>query len=1293
LKDYLLARLTTWLWSAIVIFVVLLACYTSFGRLLTSNLSQYQTDVLRELNARLGFTLEVDDLQGGWKSLTPSLEARGVRILGNEHAAVGVELEHLSLEIDVFSSIINRSLQLYAITGTGGRLHVDRDPDGQFSLAGIAPSGEKFSASPLYHFIFNAEFIQLDDIVISLHDEAGEQALQMQTRLQRDDSFRRFYLSLLSPARNTWVRVVGEGSGELMDLEDFTGSFHFASSVGQLPAYADVLKPLGLDPVSGRLNAELWLALEEGAVDLVVHVDADEVLLDALDEDAPRIDFDHLAANVRLERTGDDWSIDGSDLELRRGDLDMGLSRFAADFRDRQLIVRTADVEVERLTGYLAAAGLLPARASDILAGLSPRGRLERVQFQLDDIRDYSSWRVEANFSGLGVNPWRSAPGVDNASGYLSASAREGLLQLAASDFSMAFPRVYREPLDYREFTAELAWTVDEEDFYLYSGPFSARGPEGAVGGLFALNIPLVESHVGPEMDLLVGLKDSHSEYRAKYLPYTLSQKLLDWLEPSIGDGTIREGAFIYRGSLDADLPEHRSLQLFFDLADTELDYHPDWPSLSGLSGLVLIDNAETRVIADQARLLDSTLEDIEVSVVPDAQSHLVLGVRARLRGPAADGLAIVNTSPLRQNVGDSFAAWQLDGSLETGLSLQLDLTDATVPPDVQVDTRWASVAVDTGSLGLLVEEVSGQLLYSSEQGFSARDMSGLLWGEPVRANVSQGRSGEGLAELDIALRSRADMDALREWLQLDVLRLAQGQADFEAHILVPPGETPHLRLRSELAGVSLDLPEPWGKPAARQAPLNLVMPLAGPGQRIQFNVQEELYLGVLLGEGGFKGASLGLGAPLAREEPGRFLLGGKVERVDWVQWEAFIDKYVMPGAGTAAPVALLGVRQLEVAELDVSELRIKNFKLDADQTADAWQLSLHSAWLRGTATVSPDLANVGVELAQLDLAGYEQGLEGQLRIVDTLQAELPEVRVAIANVQNGDDVLGNVSFVLNDTGSDYEFSDIRGNLRGLQLGDEQGLRMHWSREPGAEETRLSGRFVFGDFGDVLSASNYERMIETDRGGADIDLVWPGPPAAYDIASARGKIGVDVGEGRFLKTSGTAEGTLRVVGILNLADFVRRLSLDLSYVFQSGVPFDSIQGDLEFRSGQVRVPRMDVKGRSSRFYFSGLADIPESTIDGELIATLPIASNLPWVAALVSGLPAAAAVYLVSKLFTKQMDRVSSAVYSVKGPWADPAVEFERIFDNTSALPELPGGEGEAVGADAVPAVEQPPAS
>jgi uncharacterized protein YhdP len=73
------------------------------------------------------------------------------------------------------------------------------------------------------------------------------------------------------------------------------------------------------------------------------------------------------------------------------------------------------------------------------------------------------------------------------------------------------------------------------------------------------------------------------------------------------------------------------------------------------------------------------------------------------------------------------------------------------------------------------------------------------------------------------------------------------------------------------------------------------------------------------------------------------------------------------------------------------------------------------------------------------------------------------------------------------------------------------------------------------------------------------------------------------------------------------------------------------------------------------------------------VATLPVATNLPWVGALLGGLPAALGVYLTGKLVEKQVDRLSSISYKLSGPWDEMDIKVDKIF--AAALEPLPEAE------------------
>ncbi|MCY4426067.1 MAG: hypothetical protein OXC05_03430, partial [Halieaceae bacterium] len=510
--------------------------------------------------------------------------------------------------------------------------------------------------------------------------------------------------------------------------------------------------------------------------------------------------------------------------------------------------------------------------------------------------------------------------------------------------------------------------------------------------------------------------------------------------------------------------------------------------------------------------------------------------------------------------------------------------------------------------------------------------------------------------------------------LALDVWRLASGGPEADLHIVAPPGRQARLEINSALQGVALDLPQQFAKDAETPAQLNVEIPLGDASPSMMLSLEDQLWLHLRLGSDGLRAVGLGFARPQLADTRQSLVIGGELERLHWNPWMDFVSEYVHTGLTDFGLGLLLQVRNLKLGELEVLGRKLENVELSAQQLDKAWQLGFSTDWVRGSADFPSGLAEASLDLEYLDLEGLPENLLHPLKAVaeDTEVAEagedsfeIPEMKVAVQELQKGGRPLGNLSFTAHLDGGNYRLENINGNLRGLILGGGTEFVVDWLQEGDSGGTHLRGPVGFRNFGEVMSNFGYEQFVETGNGRFDVEASWPGGLMDFQLAKATGRVGVAVEEGRFLKSSAAAEGTLRMVGLLNLAEFVRHLSLDTSSLFKSGISFDSITGELLLQEGMVEVPLIDVLGRSSRFQFAGSVDVEQALVRGELLATLPLASNLPWVAALIGGLPAAAGVYVVSKVFTEQVDRFSSAVYSISGPWADPEVKFERIFDNT----------------------------
>jgi uncharacterized protein YhdP len=202
----------------------------------------------------------------------------------------------------------------------------------------------------------------------------------------------------------------------------------------------------------------------------------------------------------------------------------------------------------------------------------------------------------------------------------------------------------------------------------------------------------------------------------------------------------------------------------------------------------------------------------------------------------------------------------------------------------------------------------------------------------------------------------------------------------------------------------------------------------------------------------------------------------------------------------------------------------------------------------------------------------------------------------------------------------------------------------------------------------VLRAWGLPEAIVSEQANFVASLEWAGQPWKFSARALRGDVAIRIAKGSFHRTTGAASNAaMKLIGLVNFDTWLRRLRLDFSDLFASGVACDEMKTKLAFDSGTLDFAQpVKVQLPSGKMRLEGRADLIAETIDAHLVATLPVGTNLPWIAALAGGLPAAAGVYLTSRVFNRQVDKLSSLGYRVTGPWEDPDVEVERIFSDSA---------------------------
>ncbi|CAA0110376.1 Uncharacterised protein [Halioglobus japonicus] len=1317
MENLVYKKVASALWVILIILIVTLASYVSVGRLLAANLSNFRTEILQELNARLPFGVEAQQVSSEWQSFTPSLILTGLRISIPGSHSPPLELSSGRMDVDVLNSLRTRSLQMTRLVLDGLSLRGELSREGKFKLAGFGsePVG---TAAPLREFLLNVERVSLRNNRLLLTMPDGEvRDLALELELSREGSQRHVQGTLASSA-GARIAIVAQGMGDPFRPDLFSGQVYLDMQSAHLGAVREMFTERSITAwADGTVDLELWLNWDKGRPSLQARLEGGDLLVSA-DSGSWQMPLQRLALEAQLLQHNDQWSLFVSNLQIENDGAEWTLPRLQVDMEGSALQVRSSGFSLTPINTILSNQHVVSEALREAFTAMQPRGDVSALQIKVDDINQpREDWQLTANFEDLAVDSLRGAPGVTAAAGFVELSATGGFVILDSQSMSLNFPAIYREPLHFDDLYGTLHLDWNAEAMVLSSGLLTTLGEEGVAKVLFGLYIPLMEDEIGIEMELLVGLHDTHPVHRIKYIPYTLDPALLNWLSDSIGEGDIEQGAFLWRGSLRPGAAALRTVQLAFNVANTALNYHPLWPPVLVEEGVVLIDDSDVSVWAEQASLYNSQVDQLSVETRISDAGDLTLDLQGSLHGPVSDGFKVLEGSPLAQVVGPTFAAWTATGQLDTELQLHMNLSEKTAKPQVEVATLWRDVELMVMPGKLPLESLNGEFEYSTATGFSGTELAATLWGNAVTATLRQQHGGTSGAYdpattiVDIELDTRVALADVRRWLQLDTLAFASGQTAADLVIRLAPGTSPVLTVTSDLQGVSLDLPQPWQKSTQEQRRFRLETPLAQGITPLALDVGEDLHLRLAMDAGIVRAGALGINQQAPDVSDGVLRVAGHTPLLQIDEWLLLLDQYfgdldalwkgggaaseqitkadsvaeVTPGqktqqGGAAAASFKVEVDQLRADSVIVAGQDLHDLVFDLALDPEQWQLNLATDWLRGELSSNPEDAPLSLAVEYLDIDGLP---DFKLAENDgNARWELPRLNVSLNNIFQSEQRFGELGFELISEADVITLDQLTGELAGLRLSAGQPGQLTWHQ--GAEAyTEVRAALNFEDLGDTLAYFDYERIVETRDGDIKVAFRWPGSPQAFVLADSEGTLQLQIGSGSFLDAPAGASGAVRVASILNLADVVRRLSL--SNTFDAGIPFDSVQGEIKVQNGILTVARMDVEGSSS-FRFSGVSDLHSRTLDGQLVATLPVANNLPWIAALAASLPVAAGVFVVSQVFSEQMNRLSSAVYKIGGSWDEPEVSFDRIFDSASKSPANTSADGPS--ADALSPVQ-----
>ena len=901
-----------------------------------------------------------------------------------------------------------------------------------------------------------------------------------------------------------------------------------------------------------------------------------------------------------------------------------------------------------------------------------------------------------------------------------------GFAEIESNRFRMNIPTVFTSIWDHNYVNGRIGFSLDLNEgmhLRLKSNTIVAETDliEGRVQFTSIIDRPN-DGEPRADLDLLVGALRLDAAGRAAYLPDApqVSESLantMEWLNAAIQDGILANSGVVYRGSTlpNAAAPT-KTFQGFYLLEDGELNFSDEWPNLQEVMGFAISDGNNVDIEVQRATSLDVVATSVNGLIRENAEGEIWLSIQGAADGATANGLDYLQNAAVGEGLKAAFANWQAQGDFSASIAVEVPLNSSQQETAVRLDMSLEDNNLLISDYAIQIDELTGPIVFDTRTGVEDSELSGRLFEQKAKIKLGSNSKEGKLESIEVRAAGLVTPEQLIAWpmqsqFVQDILRSMEGQFAYQAKLSIDQtgiSDVPNrLIIDSTLLGASLALPHPFTKPEEVELPLKVDMVFSGDREVIAGSLGSTLSFDLELAEGEildglvFVGEEQGNLENLREKASEGLVVLGNMDRFDLQQWTDFLagfnsDESGSEGMGSTIEFVDL---QIENFQLYSEELDDVNMHITPDLAQDNWKIALQSESVAGEVRLpfdQEDYLNIDLQYLRLpaeegDLigpiqeAGVELLLDEEEDPVDVLAdidpRELSRMHFSTKEFLIGDSPYGSWSFTLNPSSEGAEIDYLAFDFRGLRLGldtvsskqvkdkpldaeaGEGFLIPHfsWRFDGTTHESELSGVLTADNMADVLRGNGYAASLESDSAEFAVDLTWPGSPAFFIAENLSGDISINIEDGRFLQLAGAA-GALKLISILNFDAIMRRLRFS-DDLLRSGLAYDEITGQLSMVDGQVHIEdRLVISGPSSLYQITGDLNLKDESIVGEMYLTLPVSNNIPWIGLLTANIPFAVGAYLFDKVFGSQVDSLTSAVYTLEGPWEDLEPEFKQAF-------------------------------
>jgi uncharacterized protein (TIGR02099 family) len=1345
LKAY--AAVAKWsLWLLLGAWLVLVLAWGALHVWIVPRIGELRPTLEIEAGRVLGVPVRIGSITAHDEGLVPSFELRDVVLLDPQGRAA-LRLPRVLAALTPHS-LWNLGFEQLLIERP--EIDIRRAADGRIFVAGLDFSRSHDDGRAADWFFRQAEFVISQGTVRWTDETRGAPPLALAgVDFVMRNSVRRHSLRLDATPPTEWgdrfsLRALLRQpllSVHAGRWQEWSGQLHGDFSrvdVSQLRRYADV----GVEVGRGRGAVRAWADIDRGQLAGGV---ADVVLADVSTRLAPqlqplalqfvagRIGGKRLAGGFEVQTQGLQFETDegqhwpGGNLFVRWTDAE-GLQPARGELRADKLDLLALRQIASRLP--------LGETTHAALAAYAPQGVVDRLQASwqgpLDNLQQYAAKghatgiEIAARPASAAAGPAASAaqrpragtPGVRGATVDFDLTQAGGSGRLTVRRGAIEVPGVFEDPvIGLDQLSADVQWKIDagKIDASVANLKFANADAQGEGRAAWHTSDGAAGRFPGV-LDLQASLTRANGARVYRYLPLGVPKSARDYVRDSVVQGTATGAKFRVKGDLREfpfNDPNRGEFRVTADVHDATYAYVPRnltkdgaaWPALTQLSGELVFERSGMEVKHASGHLAGASGLQVKADAsIPDFRTTTV-AVTGDIRGPLAQALGIVTTSPVSGFTSHALDRATASGSAEVKLQLQLPIArlgQSKVQGSVTLAGNDVQITPDSPMLSRARGVVS-----FNESGFALSNAQARALGGDVRLDGgSRGQPGAGVpaggdATIQLRAQGTASAEGLRQAKELGfvsrIARDATGSAAYQLVLAFRRG-IPEITVTSSLQGLALSLPAPLNKAADTPLPLryeNVLLPGGGAAPRLDQVTAELGRLASIMYVRDISGSEPAVvrGAIAVGLAPGESAPApeqGVAANINFASlnldaWESALGRAAGEGAASAAPArtgAASGYLPTTIAvrarELTAHGRTLHDVVVGGSREGPLWRVNVDARELNGFAEYrQPTGSGAGRVYARLARLAVGASAATQVEtLLDEQPESLPALDIVVDDFELKGKKLGHLEIDAVNRGagavareggvrewrlnrlrlstSEAEF-DATGNWAalGAQAGAPAATRA--AARPSGERRRTVMNFKLDihDSGQLLARFGMKDVVRRGRGKMEGQVAWMGSPLSFDYPSLSGSFAVNIENGQFLKAD---PGIAKLLGVLSLQALPRRLALDFRDVFTEGFSFDFVRGDITIQQGVAATNNLQMKGVNAAVLMEGKADIARETEDLKVVVVPEInAGTASLVATMIN--PAVGLGSFLAQIFLRQpLIRAATQEFHIDGTWADPHV-------------------------------------